>query len=140
MPYEVRATVIANRQIEELRGPRRKAYLAFEHQLASSGCRALDYRLSGASPLPSICVKHLRAADRAVVAFSQDRAWVLLVGPHDRGDHAADVYASLYALLDLSAPEQPRTKPPCCDGADQSPTLAEADIDSLVDEARRLRL
>ena len=43
-----------------------------------NGCAALAYRLTGPVPLSQLCVKHLRAALRAVVAFeSPQRAAVL---------------------------------------------------------------
>jgi len=86
VPYFVRATPVAERQIAGLRGARRKAYDQFELVLAQSGCGALDYRLTGLDPLPSLCAKHLRGSDRAVVAFANDDAWVLLVGPHAAGE------------------------------------------------------
>ncbi|MBW0118946.1 hypothetical protein, partial [Pseudonocardia abyssalis] len=85
MPYLVRSTRVSDRQINSLRGPRRKAYNEFEHALALQGCAALGYRLTGDEPLPNLCVKHLRGNDRVVVAFSGDEAWVLLVGPHTDG-------------------------------------------------------
>ena len=82
MPYEVKATPIAVKQIAALRGPRRNALEAFVEELSVQGCKALGYRLTGAEPLPQLCVKHLRGSDRAVVAFEEQVAWVLLVGPH----------------------------------------------------------
>lgn len=139
MPYTVRSTPAADRQIAGLRGARRKAYDLFEHALARQGCAALGYRLTGDAPLPSLCVKHLRGNDRAVVTFSGDEAWVLLVGPHAQGDAAADVYTALYELAGVSRPTQPRTKPPCCDDDSAPPTLDEAVIDALVRAGRALR-
>lgn len=133
------ATLMAERHIWGLRGPRRRAYEQFEQALAATGCAALGYRLTGQDPLPQLCVKHLRGADRVVVAFVAHTAWVLLVGPHAEGDHAADVYTILYELADIARPEQPRTKPPCCCPADGSaPQLDEAVIDDLVQRARAL--
>lgn len=136
MPYTVRSTRVADRQIAGLRGPRRKAYVEFEQALAREGCAALGYRLTGDDPLPSLCVKHLRVSDRVVVAFSGDEAWVLLVGPHADGDAAADVYGMLYELAGVPRPAQPRTKPPCCDEDRQPPEFDEAAISDLV---RRVR-
>lgn len=107
MPYTVRSTRVADRQIAGLRGPRRKAYVEFEQALARQGCAALSYRLTGDDPLPSLCVKHLRGNDRVVVAFSGDEAWVLLVGPHTDGDAAADVYGMLYELAGAPARHSP---------------------------------
>lgn len=56
MPYEVKATPIAQRQIAGLRGPHRKAFDAFVTMLVNEGCRALAYRLTGNEPLPGLCV------------------------------------------------------------------------------------
>ena len=131
----VRSTPIADRQIASLRGARLKAYLSFEQELASRGCAALGYRLTGAEPLSSLCVKHLRGADRAVVAFTTEEAWVILVGPHAAGDQAVDVYTKLYELVGVPPPTQPRSKPPCC-RHDTPPNLNEAVVDDL---ARRVR-
>jgi len=41
MPYEVKATPIAQRQIAGLRGPRRMAFDVFVTMLVNEGCRAL---------------------------------------------------------------------------------------------------
>ncbi len=38
--------------------------------LVNEGCRALAYRLTGKEPLPRLCVQHLRANDRVVVAVA----------------------------------------------------------------------
>lgn len=97
MTLRVYATPIADRQIAGLRGPHKQAFDDFLIRLTRIGCAALDYRLTGESPLPSLCVKHLRAQDRAVVAFQDGDAWILLVGPHADADHRADVYTALYA-------------------------------------------
>lgn len=91
----------------------------------------MGYRLTGDHPLPSLCVKHLRGADRAVVAFVEDTAWVLLVGPHHEGIRAADVYARLYELLGLDVAQGARTKPPCCDETGEPPQLLEIETDPL---------
>ncbi len=138
MPYEVKATPVAQRQIARLRGPRRKAFDAFVSMLANEGSRALAYRLTGHEPLPRLCVQHLRAKDRVVVAFEGATAWVLLVGPHDEGDRRADVYTALYQLAGVDLPETPRTKPPCCDEDDQPPGVDGQVLDDLVRRARSL--
>lgn len=134
----VRSTPIADRQIAALRGVRRRAYLSFEQDLARRGCAALGYRLTGDEPLSSLCVKHLRGTDRAVVAFTGEEAWVVLVGPHLDGDRAVDVYTELYRLAGVSAPTQPRTKPPCCHD-DAPPYLDEAVVHDLVRNVREMR-
>ena len=136
MPYEVKATSIAARQISALRGPRRKAFEAFVTALSVEGCNALGYRLTGAEPLPRLCVKHLRGSDRVVVAFEGETAWVLLVGPHEEGNRRADIYAALYALAGVEGPHEARTKPPCCDADDEPPQL---DVDTLNELVQRAR-
>ena len=133
MSHEVVSTRVADRGIAALRGARLKAYQAFEQDLASAGCRAMGYRLTGDYPLPSLCVKHLRGADRVLVAFVQDKAWVLLVGPHNDGDRAADVYARLYELLGFEPPTDVRTKPPCCNDNGEPPELQDVEIDPFND-------
>jgi hypothetical protein len=138
LSYEVKATPIAQRQVAGLRGPRRKGFDAFVAMLANEGCRALAYRLTGNEPLPRLCVQHLRAKDRVVVAFDGATVWVLLVGPHDEGDRRTDIYTALYQLAGVDLPETPRTKPPCCDEDDQPPTLDGQVIDDLVRRARSL--
>lgn len=139
MPFAVRVTPIGGRQIVGLRGLRRKAYEEFEKLLSQHGCVALDYRLTGGEPLSSLCVKHLRGADWAVVAFAGDEAWVLLVGPHAAGDSASDVYTALYDMAGVARSTQPRTKPLCCDEMSKPPALGEAIIDDFVSRARRQR-
>lgn len=139
MPYTVLRTTLADRQVRGLRGARAAAFHRFEVALAREGCAALAYRLTGADPLPRLCVRHLRGRDRVVVAFDHEEAWVLLVGPHDAEDAARDVYLALYELAGTPAPAQPRTKPPCCDDAGHPPALDEVVVDRLVAQARLLR-
>lgn len=129
---EVAATRVALQQIAGLRGRRLKAYEEFEILLAAAGCAAMGYRLTGGPPLDSLCVKHLRGADRVVVAFVDSRAVVLLVGPHAEGDKAADVYSQLYEIVGVDPPEEERSKPPCCGDDSAPPDLDEVDIDVFL--------
>jgi hypothetical protein len=129
--FEVVSTPIADRAIAGLRGRRRRAFDQFEEHLASDGCQALGYRLTGEHPLSSLCVKHLRGTDRVVVAFVEDTAWILLVGPHEEGDRAADIYSRLYELLDLEPPRGERTKPPCCLDSGEGPQVSESETDAF---------
>jgi hypothetical protein len=130
-------TPVANRQIAGLRGRRKTAYEQFVKDLAQRGCSALDYRLTGDPPLESLCVKHLRGNDRVVVSFTDEAVWILLVGPHEEGKKAENVYTALYELAGVPAPTKPRTKPSCCiDGSE--PILDELEVDRLVGRARRL--
>jgi hypothetical protein len=125
--------------VRGLRGERAAAYRRFETHLSRAGCAALAYRLTGADPLPLLCVQHLRGRDRVVVTFTMAGAWVLLVGPHDAGDAARDVYLALYELTGLASPDEPRTKPPCCDDSGHPPELDDRAVESLIAQARTLR-
>lgn len=138
-PLPVRQTPTADAQVTGLRGPAKKAYEAFLTQLSAQGCAAMGYRLTGPEPLPRLCVQHLRGADRVVVAFADDQAWVLLVGPHRDNDPRADVYAALYELVGVEPENQAkRTKPSCCDGDGDAPEVELADVDALVSRAKSL--
>lgn len=97
----------------------------------------MSYRLTGPEPLPRLCVRHLRGADRVVVAFDQeDRAWVVLVGPHTE-DSQANIYAVLYGLIGATVePSERRTKPPCCDEEGTAPV---SDNELVIQLTRRTR-
>ena len=83
----LRATPRADQQIRGLSRKRTREFNRFLDDLASRGCKALAYRLSGPTPIDHLCVKHLGGSLRIVVAFeSAMRAWILLVGPHDDQD------------------------------------------------------
>lgn len=137
MTHEVLETPIAAAQVAALRGPRKRAYSAFLLELAANGCAAMSYRLAGPEPLPRLCIRHLRGADRVVVAFEDnDRAWVVLVGPHD-DDPNRNIYDRLYALIGAAVePSERRTKPPCCDEEGAAPVTDEELVMRL---ARRTR-
>jgi hypothetical protein len=141
VPVEVLETPLATAQASGLRGPAARAYERFLDDLAHRGCEALGYRVTGPTPLDRLCVKHLRGADRVVVAFETDtRAWVLLVGAHRDDDPGRDLYNQLYRLAGAQPrSDERRRKPPCCDDNDQRPpTLDEEAIAELVDRARAL--
>lgn len=73
-------------------------------RLASEGCEAGDYRLSGEG-VEHICSMQLYARHRALVCFPDDESIViLLVGEHLDDDPELDVYRSLYRLLELPEP------------------------------------
>jgi hypothetical protein len=142
VPVEVIATRRAQQQIAALDPTHTQAFGAFLGDLALNGCAALAYRLTGPVPLSRICVKHLRARLRVVVAFeSSRRVCVLLVGPHDAADPSLDVYAELYELLGTAPPEgASRTKPHCCDDGGQPPPGFGDDLaDLIVSAAKRRR-
>jgi hypothetical protein len=138
VPLTILETSLAARQVAGLRGPARRAYEAFLDDLTDRGCAALGYRVTGPDPLSHLCVKHLRGRDRVVVAFeTTERAWVLLVGPHDP-DPGLNVYDALYALAGTRPPQaEKRTKPPCCQEATGAPPVAGDEvIDDLVRRAK----
>lgn len=136
---DVYLTALADRGAAALRGPARTAFERWLDDLAERGCRALGYRLAGDPPLAELCCKHLRGRDRAIVVFTGEEAWVLLVGPHNRQDQIADAYTVLYALVGHEAEAlAKRTKPPCCGDDGQAPSLEAAEVDRLVVAAKEL--
>lgn len=141
LPTEVLATPRAEQQISRLSRKQAKALGTFLDELAAVGCRALAYRLSGPAPVDHLCIKHIGGPLRVVVAFeTPQRAWVLLVGPHDDRDPVLNVYAELYRLLGIEPPpDAGRDKPPCCDEtADLPPVLGDT-LSEILDRAARLR-
>jgi hypothetical protein len=141
MPTEVLATPRAEQQISGLTRKQAKAFDTFLNELADNGCRALAYRLSGQAPLDHMCVKHLSGSLRVVVAFeTRQRAWILLVGPHDDQDPALNVYAELYRLLGAKPPpDAGRDKPPCCDEVRDLPPVLGETLAQILDRAAKLR-
>jgi hypothetical protein len=141
MPTEVLATPRAEQQIGALRRKHSMAFENFLNDLATSGCRALGYRLSGETPLNHLCVKHLDRSLRVVVAFERpQRAWVLLVGQHDDQDPVLNIYSELYRLIGIEpSPDIRRTKPPCCDEADKLPPVLEGSLNYILNRAAKIR-
>jgi hypothetical protein len=141
VPTEVLATPRAEQQIGGLRRKEARVFEQFLDDLAAQGCRALAYRLSGTAPLDHLCVKHLTASLRVVVAFEEpERAWVLLVGSHDEGGPILNVYAELYRLIGINPPDNVgRDKPPCCDEADELPPVLGTAVTEILDRAERIR-
>lgn len=141
VPVKVIATRRAQQQIATFDRTHEQALNAFLDDLSLNGCTALAYRLTGPVPLSRLCVKHLRASLRVVVAFeSPHQACVLLVGPHDASDPGLDVYAELYELLGTAPPDgASRTKPPCCGDGGQPPAALGDDLADLILSAARQR-
>lgn len=140
MTVEVRATPLADKIIEELPRRSRAAYNQFEADLASRGCAALAYRLSG-DALEHLCVVHLTGALRVIVAFeSADVAYVVLVGNHDDQRPPLDVYRQLYALAGHEPSAQAgRDKPPCCDAESGEPPVDVELLENLLTRLRKFR-
>lgn len=135
MPCEVQITPLAKRQAGGLRGPAKAAYEAFTRDLAQHGCEAMGYRLTG-ELVEQMCVRHLRGADRVVVAFPEPgTATIVLVGRHTTDD--TNVYDLLYRVLGIdTVPADKRTKPACCDENGDPPSVDEELVDAL---SRRTR-
>ncbi|MFD1044109.1 hypothetical protein ACFQ1S_00110 [Kibdelosporangium lantanae] len=116
-----------------LRAAHRRHYNKWIDQLKAEGCKALGYRLTG-DIVDRLCVRHLRANIRVIVAFeTPELAWILLIGPHDNSDPGIDIYTIIYQALDTPIPSEKRIKPPCCDGTDQLPPGWGDHIDELID-------
>jgi hypothetical protein len=128
-------------QVSQLHKRERRSYDQFLLALRARGCASLKYRLSGDDLISAICVAHLAAELRVVVAFSAHNvATILLVGPHDDDDPFIDVYSQLYELAGLTKPPAAeRTKPPCCDVEDGKPPFPDGELlANLVGRARQL--
>lgn len=86
--------------------------------IRSRGCAAAGVRLAGQA-LSGICRLDLYGAWRLLTVFdAPDRCVLLLVAEHTR---SANPYRLLYAALGIDEPEDPRTKPSCCDAEGQPP-------------------
>jgi hypothetical protein len=82
------------------------------------GCAAAGVRLAG-EELSVVCRLDLYGAWRLLTVFeAPDRCVLLLVAEHTR---SANPYRPLYSALGIAEPEEPRTKPPCCDSDGQPP-------------------
>lgn len=131
---------MADQQVRALRGRRREAALRVIGEIEGRGCDAAGYRLAGGD-LEHICCRHRYASDRILTVWpADDRAAVLLVGPHNR--KTAGVYDQLMRALGAEVPADERTKPSCCD-EEGSPLIdeqaAEATCDAVEQSARRRR-
>ena len=87
-----------------------------------------------------ICRLDLYGAWRLLTVFeAPDRCVLVLVAEHTR---SANPYRLLYAALGIGEPEDPRTKPSCCDAEGQPPIdrdLVERFEGGLRDLGRVLR-
>jgi hypothetical protein len=91
-------------------------------------------RLAGTS-ISSVCRVDLYAAWRLLTCFeSPDRCILLLVAEHTRSENP---YRLLYEILGIAEPDEPRTKPGCCDVAGQPPIDPDL-ITRFEDGARNL--
>ncbi len=79
------------------------------------GCAAAGVRLAG-EELSGVCRLAPYGARRLLTVFEAPDQCVLLVAEHTR---SANLYQLLYAALGIDEPDQPRTKPACCDSEGQ---------------------
>lgn len=137
MSFQVSITPTGQRSVKALRGKARKSFDAAVQRLASEGCAAGDYRLSG-EVVEHICSLQLYGLHRALVCFPDDESVVvLIVGEHRDSYPKLDVYRSLYRLLELPEPPAKRTKPPCCDESGKPPVDPNL-LDHFHDRAKAL--
>ena len=109
---------LAGEQIAALRGKARASLLLAVADIRRRGCAAAGVRLAGKG-LSSVCRLDLYAAWRLLTVFeTTDRCVLLLVAQHTRTENP---YQALYRILGISEPEEPRTKPTCCDPEGQPP-------------------
>jgi len=101
-----------------LRGKAKASFILAVQDIRRRGCQAAGVRLAG-EQLSGICRLDLYGAWRLLAVFeAPDRCVLLLVAEHTR---SANPYQLLYAVLGIDEPDQPRTKPPCCDPEGQPP-------------------
>lgn len=131
-------TKLAREQIAALRGKAKASFLLAVQDIRHRGCAAAGVRLAGEA-LSGICRLDLHGAWRLLTVFeAPDRCILLLVAEHTR---TANPYHLLYAALGIGEPEEPRTKPSCCDDEGQppiDPDLAERFERGLRDLSRGL--
>ena len=109
---------MAGEQIAALRGKARASLILAVEDIPRRGCAAAGVRLAGEG-LSSICRLDLYAAWRLLTVFeTPDRCVLLLVAQHMRTENP---YQLLYRILGISEPEEPRTKPTCCNPEGQPP-------------------
>lgn len=131
-------TKLAREQIAALRGKAKASFLLAVDDIRHRGCAAAGVRLAGEA-LSGICRLDLYGVWRLLTVFeAPDRCVLLLVAEHTR---SASPYRLLYAALAIDEPEEPRTKPSCCDADGQpavDPDLAERFERGLRDLSRAL--
>jgi hypothetical protein len=129
---------VARQQIASLRGKAKASFLLAIQDIRRRGCSAAGVRLAGEA-VHGVCRLDLYGAWRLLTVFeTPDRCVLLLVGEHTR---SASPYRLLYAALGIDEPEEPRTKPSCCDAERQAPVdpdLAERFERGLRDLGRAL--
>lgn len=111
-------TKLASQQIASLRGKAKASFLLAVEDIRRRGCAAAGVRLAGEA-LSGICRLDLYGAWRLLTVFeAPDRCVLLLIAEHTR---SVNPYRLLYTTLGIDEPEEPRTKPSCCDAEGQPP-------------------
>jgi hypothetical protein len=101
-----------------MRGKAKASLLLAVDDIRQRGCAAAGVRLAG-EHLSAVCRLDLYAAWRLLTTFeAPDLCILLLVAEHTR---SASPYQLLYDALAIDRPEEPRTKPTCCDPEGQPP-------------------
>lgn len=121
-------------QIAALRGKPKAALDLAVADIRHRGCAAAGVRLTGPT-ISSVCRLDLYAAWRLLTAFeTPNRCILLLVGEHARSENP---YRLLYSVLGITEPDEPRTKPTCCDPEGRPPIDTDL-ISRFEQDARRL--
>lgn len=101
-----------------MRGKAKASLLLAVDDIRQRGCAAAGVRLAG-EQLSAVCRLDLYGAWRLLTTFeAPDRCILLLVAEHTR---SANPYQLLYEALGIDEPEEPRSKPACCDSEGQPP-------------------
>ena len=101
-----------------MRGKARASLLLAVDDIGRRRCAAAGVRLAG-EQLSAVCRLDLYGAWRLLTTFeAADRCVLLLVAEHTR---TANPYQMLYDALGIEQPEEPCTKPACCDPEGQPP-------------------
>jgi hypothetical protein len=131
-------TQLAREQIASMRGKAKASLVLAVDDIRRRGCAAAGVRLAG-EQLSAVCRLDLYGAWRLLTTFeAPDRCILLLVAEHTR---SANPYQLLYDALGLDEPEEPRSKPACCDSEGHppvAPDLVERFERGLRDLARSL--
>jgi len=111
-------TKLASQQIKALRGKAKASFVLAVEDIRRRGCAAAGVRLAG-EDLSGICRLDLYGTWRLLTVFEvPDGCVLLVVAEHTR---SASPYHLLYSALGIDEPEEPRTKPSCCDAGGQPP-------------------
>src|ERR1700733_9646467 len=101
-----------------MRGKAKASLLLAVGDIRRRGCAAAGVRLAG-EQLSAVCRLDLYGTWGLLTTFETPELRILLlVAEHTR---SASPYQQLYEALGIDQPEEPRTKPTCCDPEGQPP-------------------